>query len=90
MSAIANEIERLKNAIATKTGKLSELNTVDKSNLVAAINEVKANSGGSVDISELTDTVNTHITNLNNPHQTTTTKINDLEDLVLIFENNLI
>lgn len=31
-----------------------------------------------------------HISDLNNPHQIQTTQIQDLESLVLIFENNLI
>ena len=60
---------------------LTEKIAADKNSMNAAINAFEAGIE-----SDLQD----HISDVNNPHQTQTTQLLDLEDLVLIFENNLI
>ncbi|WP_063023761.1 hypothetical protein [Nocardia niwae] len=43
---IATEIKTVRTEVATKTGNLASLTTTDKTNLVAAINEVQSEVGG--------------------------------------------
>ncbi|MFE7745357.1 hypothetical protein [Nocardia sp. NPDC057455] len=43
---IGTEIKAVRSEVATKTGNLASLTTTDKSNLVAAINEVQSEVGG--------------------------------------------
>ena len=54
---VGTEIRTVRGEVATTTGSLASLSTTDKSNLVAAINEVLAavGSGGTVDADSITD-----------------------------------
>lgn len=62
--------------IAAKTGDLATLGTTDKSNLVAAINEVRQNATQSTNLNNLINTTNTNLNNLTKLHKFEPVRIN--------------